>query len=112
MVDARSGAPVIGAIITIYHGNDRAAICPTKSDGRFLYRMTPEPISLCVRNQPRGYLPLPRSEAVPVALCDGKTVTVVLKLHPGAVLQGTVVDAESGKAIPGVGPIAVSRQHP
>ncbi len=104
VVDAETGTPIPGVQIAILRGKNEQAAgrLSTDNNGHFLYRTEPEQMALLSMQPQRGYLRMLDTEAVPVDLQEGKTVTVVLKLHKGLSVTGTVSDGE-GKPVVGAG---------
>ncbi len=105
VVDAESGAPVPGAYIEFFHGGaaDRRSIfCWCYSSGHFHIRTLPEEqMTLLCNSAQNGYRSMQEAEALHVTPQEGKTVTVVVKLHKGLTVSGMVSDGD-GKPAAGV----------
>lgn len=105
VVDAETGMPIKEqAFIQIFEGNSvdykaQRTARRIEQNGHFLLRTQPGRVSLLITQPPYGYLALLNTEAVPVDLQEGKTVTVTLKVHKGLIINGTIIDGDGKPAV-------------
>ena len=97
VVDAETGVPIPYANIELYHGNtideqSNASWLHADEHGHFFHRMQPEQMTLLSTQAQFGYPRMSQAEALPVDLREGKTVSVVVKLHNGQSVTGMVTD--------------------
>jgi carboxypeptidase family protein len=110
VVDAASGKPVRGVVVTIGGaGLSRNAVPPilTGSDGYFLFRDLPRG-GFSITAEKRGYAPgsygrrRPNGQAQTLTLADGERVTdAVVRIWKMGTIAGAVVD-ESGEPLVGI----------
>ena len=98
VLDAETGTPLPGASVALYHGNMFWENCNADKDGHFSYHTQSAHLTLLVENPPHGYLKMLDTDTITVDMQEGKTVTVVLKLHQGQRVTGTVTDEEGKPA--------------
>ncbi len=103
VVDADTGMPIPGVFLTLYPGNtniNRISSASTDKNGHFFFRAFPEQMTLRCERPQCGYQRLLETDVLPVDLQEGKSLSVVVKLHKGLSVTGTVTDGE-GKPVVG-----------
>ena len=98
VVDAETGTPIPGIHLKLFHGStidyaSGAELLRTDAQGHFVMHTQPGQMTLFSDAPQCGYRKMPDAEAMLVELREGKTVTVVVRLHKGLSLRGIVTDA-------------------
>jgi hypothetical protein len=112
VTDTANPQPVRRATVRLSGAGSTVRIVGTDDTGRFVFdRLPPGRVTLSVSKAGfvqafHGSTRPGRGPGVPLAVADGQTLDIAIRLLPGAVITGTITDSR-GRGVPGVAVAAI-----